>query len=508
MQLTQGLRWCQSVVPAKTSTIDGDRTRTWAETGDRVARLAAGLRRLGVQRGSRVIVLALNSDRYAEALYAIAWAGAVSVPFNTRWAKAEVIDAATDSAPSLVMVDAHFAPFASDFAAGGLDVVLIDGDGGDRSLEMLVASESPMADGCGRGDDLASIFFTGGTTGRNKGVMLSHVNLVSSFLMLHARAPYAEDTRFLYTPPLFHLAAATSLFGITAVGGANIFLPGFEPMRTLRAIEQHRISAMVLVPTMIGTLCETLRTVEADVSSIVRLSYGASAISPALLERAMRTFPNAEFVQGYGQTELSPALTLLDHADHLAGRLSSAGRPLPLAEVRIVDGDMAPLPAGEVGEVVARGPNVMAGYWRLPDLTAETIVDGWLRTGDVGYLDADGYLYLVDRVKDMIVSGGENIYSAEVEHVLMRHAGVLQCAAIGVPDPQWGERVHAIVVMREGSPASEDELASHCRNLMAGYKCPKSFEFRTSQLPLSGVGKVLKTELRKPYWENSRRNIG
>lgn len=506
MQLTQSLRWCGSVVPRRTSTICEDRTRTWGETADRVSRLASGLRGLGIGPDDRVVILALNSDRYAEALYAIAWAGAVSVPFNTRWTKYEIDDALEICRPALVFVDGRFAEMAPSLAERGLKVVLLDADG-EHSLEGLIAASPEMPDASGSGDDLASIFFTGGTTGRNKGVMLSHTNLMSSVLMLHARAPYSEETRFLFLPPLFHLAAATSLFAMTMVGGTNIFVPGFDPVGTLKAIERHHVSATIVVPTMIGALCETLLSVEADVSSVIRMSYGASAISPALLERAMTAFPRAEFVQGYGQTELSPALTALTHADHLAGRLASAGRALPMAELRIVDSDMATVPTGEVGEVIARGPNMMLGYWRQPELTGQAIVDGWLKTGDVGYLDEDGYLYLVDRVKDMIVTGGENVYSAEVENVLMRHPAVLQCAVIGVPDPQWGERVHAVICVREGVAVDAADIAAHCREVIAGYKCPKSFDLRSTPLPLSGVGKVLKGELRKEHWSQQGRNV-
>jgi long-chain acyl-CoA synthetase len=235
--------------------------------------------------------------------------------------------------------------------------------------------------------------------------------------------------------------------------------------------------------------------------------YGASPISTAALQATMKFLPNAKFCQAYGQTELSPGATVLDHDDHLAGRLRSAGRPLPCVDLRIVDEDMRSLPTGEVGQVVVRGPNVMLGYWNQPELTAETIVDGWLKTGDAGYLDPEGYLFLVDRVKDMIVSGGENVYSSEVENALLAHDEVLQCAVIGVPDERWGERVHAVLFVRPGSSVTEDDLVAHCRPLIANYKRPKSFELRYEPLPLSGVGKILKTELRKAFWGEGDRRI-
>lgn len=507
MQLTQGLRWSRNMVPDREAMIYGDRVRTWGESVDRIARFASGLQRRGIVPGNRVAMLGLNSDRFAEALYAISWAGAVPVPFNTRWAKGEIVAAVDDSMPSMVMIDQHFREAAGEFAAAGLDVVFMDDEAGDHSMEGLIETGHSMSDAAGRGDELAAIFFTGGTTGRNKGVMLSHANLMSSAIMLQARAPYAEGTRVLYTPPLFHLAAAASLFGVTLVGGTHVFLKGFEPVETLRAIEKHQISALILVPTMINMLCETIPTVQANVASVRRVTYGASAISSTVLTRAAELFFNAQFVQGYGQTEAAPVITVLEHTDHFAGRLSSAGRPLSLVEIGIVDPEMRPRARGEVGEVVARGPNVMLGYWGLPDITKETIVNGWLRTGDAGYVDDEGYLYLVDRVKDMIVSGGENVYSAEVENALMRHPAIFQCAVIGVPDARWGERVHAVVQLREGRHVAEEELIAHCRELIAAYKSPKSFDF-WARLPLSAAGKVLKNELRKSFWASSERNIG
>lgn len=508
MQLTQGLRRSQGLFPNRIATVYGGRIRRWSETAERVARLAGGLHKLGVCPGDRVAILAMNSDRYVEAYYAIAWAGAVAVPFNTRWAKAEIEFAVKDSELALLIVDAAFTGQGQALATAGIAVVSMDADGGPHSLEGLIETERPIADRCGRGDALAGIFYTGGTTGRSKGVMLSHANLVSNFLMLQAVAPYAQDTTFLHTPPMFHLADASGLFGLTQLGATHVILPGFEPGATLQAIEDHGVSALVLVPTMIAMLCEALSSRPTDLSGVRRLTYGASAISAALLERAMTVFANAEFVQAYGQTELSPIATILDHADHLAGRLQSAGRAIPGIDIRVVDAHMASVAPGQVGEIVARGPNVMRGYWHQPELTGQTIADGWLRTGDAGYLDDTGYLYLVDRVKDMIVSGGENVYSAEVENALMRHPDVLQCAIIGVPDDRWGERVHAVLYLREGSPVTEAELAAHCAPLIANYKRPRSFELRDTPLPLSAAGKILKTELRRPFWQGHARSIG
>lgn len=509
MQLTQGLRRSAALLGESTATICGDRSATWSIFADRVARLAGGLFAKGIGPGDRVVILALNSDRYMEALYAIAWAGAVSVPFNTRWAAAEMKAALDDCTPSAIFADEAYAAQAQVLDTGvGIPLIGMEGPLSGGSIEKLVAEHRPVADRAGNGDDLACIVYTGGTTGRSKGVMLSHANLLINFLLFHAAAPFDRDTRFLHTPPMFHLADLANVFGITMIGGSHVILPGFEANAVIDAVVRHQVNALVLVPTMIGMLCETLRARPADLSVIRRMTYGASPISPALLERAMAVMPNTRFCQGFGQTEHSPALTMLDHSDHLAGRLESCGRPLPGVDMRIVDADLVDLPKGEVGEVVVRGPSVMLGYWNQPELTAATVVNGWLRTGDAGRFDGEGYLYLVDRVKDMIVSGGENVYSAEVENALLEHPDVIQCAAIGVPDDLWGERVHAVIQLREGSSATETDLIQHCEPLIANYKRPKSIELRFTPLPLSGVGKILKSELRAPYWEGRTRRIG
>ena len=508
MQLTQSLRRNEMLYADRAATIFADRETCWSELGARVARLAGSLHAKGARPGDRVAILALNSDRYLEVYYALAWSGCIAVPCNTRWAAAEIEHAISESQPALVFVDAHFAAYAETFARSGIAVIGMDEAAGADSLEHLVNTGERLPDRCGSGGDLAGIFYTGGTTGRSKGVMLSHANLLTNFLLLQAVAPYDADTVFLHTPPMFHLADATHLFGLSMLGATHVILPGFEANAAIDAIERHGITAMVLVPTMIGMLCEALRDRPADMSSVRRLTYGASPISAALLERALTALPNARFCQAYGQTELSPCATVLDHEAHLAGRLDSAGRPLPTVDVRIVDGAMRDVPRGEVGEIVARGPCAMIGYWRQPEATAATVVDGWVRTGDAGRFDAEGFLYLVDRVKDMIVSGGENVYSAEVESALLRHPEILQCAVIGIPDERWGEAVHAVLQVRAGSTVTPAELAAHCEPLIANYKRPRSWALRRESLPLSGVGKIMKTELRRGFWEGRARNIG
>ncbi len=507
MRLTQGLHRNRLLCPDRTATVYGDRRRSWTELADRISRLAGGLHAKGARAGDRIGIIALNSDQMIEAYYAILWAGCVAVPFNTRWADAEVDHALDDSRPRIVLVDNGFAEVHARLSARGVTIIGLAGSAGPESFEALIGSNAPCPDQCRSGDELAIIFYTGGTTGRSKGVMLSHANLLINFAFYSMVAPHPPGTMFLHTPPLFHLGDAVMLFGLTNIGATHVVLPGFDPDAVIDAVERHGANALFLVPTMIGMLCEALRTRPADMSGVTRLNYGAAPISRSLLERAMAALPNAAFVQAYGQTELSPFATVLDHEDHLGDRLNSAGRPIPSVDLRIVDAELREVPRGAPGEIVVRGPGVMLGYWNLLEQTERTIVDGWLRTGDAGYMDDNGYLFLVDRVKDMIVSGGENIYSAEVERALSSHPDVLQCAVIGVPDDKWGERVHAILHVRPGSTACAADLIAHCEPLIANYKRPKSLDLRTEPLPLSGVGKVMKAELRKPFWEGRARAI-
>ncbi len=517
MRLTQGLHRSVQIRPDAIATVFGDRRQTWRQVRDRVARLASALTALGLQRGDRVAPVVLNSDRYIELYFACWWAGLVIVPGNTRWALAEHIYALRDSEAAVLVVDRSFANLAAPIAeACDLRAVLFMDDGpppaGTSSLDDLIAAAEPMADACGQDDELCALFYTGGTTGRSKGVMLSHRGLISSFLCSSATVPTREDAIFLHSPPMFHLADAAMVIGVTMVGGTHVVVPFFSPQSVIDAIAAEGVTDLVLVPTMFSMLGEYVADRPADLTSVRKVVYGASPVSEALLRRTMQLFPNAEFQQAYGQTELSPVATILTPAAHRAADAStpylrSAGQAIVGVEVRIVDDALNERPLGEVGEIAVRSPGAMLGYWNLPELTHATLVDGWVRTGDAGYMDGEGFVYLVDRVKDMIVSGGENVFSAEVENALSAHEHVVECAVIGAPDERWGERVHAIVRLRGDVRLSPDEIIDHCRALIAGYKCPRSVEFRTDPLPLSGAGKILKTELRKAYWPEDGRRI-
>ena len=496
-----------------------ERQRTWAEVGDRIARLASALQRLDAGKGDRVAILMLNQDRYLELYLAIAWAGAVVVPLNIRWSAAENRDCLSDCEPKLLFVDAAFGAMGAEIAKTLTNLVVIYADDApqtrpERALEYekLIAEAAPIPDVEALETDLAGIFYTGGTTGRSKGVMLSHRNLVSNARNGQAIAHVQSEPCYLHAAPMFHLADVSALNWMLLGVGAHAFIRGFTPEAVARAIEKFRVTDVLLVPTMIQMFVDQPDFSKYDLRSLRHVIYGASPISEAVLDRAISALPNTEFIQAYGMSELSPTATFLPWKDHLAearakGRHRSAGRAAALVEVRVVDPLGKPVPPRVVGEIAVRGDNVMMGYWERPEETAKAIIDGWMHTGDAGYMDEDAYVYIVDRIKDMIVTGGENVYSAEVENCLAQHPAVAQCAVFGIPSERWGEAVHAVVMRKSGVTVTTDEIIEFCKARIAGYKCPRSVTIQDGLLPLSGAGKILKRELRKPYWENRSRQV-
>jgi long-chain acyl-CoA synthetase len=323
---------------------------------------------------------------------------------------------------------------------------------------------------------------------------------------------YGDDSTYLHAAPMFHLADCASTFAVTMAAGAHAFIAKFDPADTLRAFQEYQVTHCLLVPMMINILVHFPAVQDYDVSSLKRILYGASPMPRAVIARALEVFSNCEFGQGYGMTELAPVATILDPKYHvldgpLASKLKSAGTATFSVEVRIVDTDDNELPRGEIGEVAVRGPIVMQGYWKKPEATAQALRGGWMHTGDAAYMDEDGFVFIVDRLKDMIISGGENIYSVEVENALYQHPTVAMCAVIGVPDEEWGELVHAIVVPKGGQEVDPGALIAHCKELIAGYKCPRSITVRDEPLPISGAGKILKSELRRPFWDGYERQV-
>jgi acyl-CoA synthetase (AMP-forming)/AMP-acid ligase II len=511
--LTQSLHRNSQIDGNRTATVYGDRTRTWAESADRVARLASGLKELGVGPGDRVAMLSLNSDRYHEYLLATWWIGGVVNPINIRWSPAEIAYTLEDSATAVLLVDDTFLPALEPVRDGAPCVTTVVHCGEAETPPGLIAYESLLEHGTvedvrAGGDDLAGIFYTGGTTGFPKGVMLSHANLIVSALGTAATGNFvAADGKLLHAAPMFHLADLAAWNGRNLVGGSHVIVPMFTPEGVIAAIEQHHPTDALLVPTMIQMLVDAPGIKEADTSSLRKVVYGASPISEALLERVERVLPHVALTQAYGMTELSPVATILPpeaHADAVLRR--SAGRAAPHSEVRIVDENDVEVPRGTVGEIVVRGGHVMLGYWNKPEETAAALRGGWMHTGDGGRMDDEGYVYVVDRIKDMIVSGGENVYSAEVENAVAQHPAVAACAVIGVPDTEWGERVHAVVVLKPGATVDADELREHTKGLIAGYKAPRSMEV-VDALPVSGAGKVLKRELREKHWSGTDRAV-
>lgn len=510
MYLTQGLRRAAQIRPLGQSTVFGTRRRVWSETADRVARIAGGLSEAGVQPGDRVAILALNSDRYFELFYAIPWLGAVMVPVNTRLAPPEVRYVLEDSGARVLFIDGAMAMHI-DALDGQMPAVeelfYLDDDApptGVRHYEGL-ADAPAIADAGAGGDTLAGIFYTGGTTGKSKGVMLSHNNLMWNAMNVIAGLHYDQDVTFLHSAPMFHLADGSATFGVTACGGCHVFVPRFDVTDCLRTMEQERVTHAVYVPTMINMLVNHPTVSDFGLSYLKYIQYGASPMPEGLLRKAFQVFPNSQFVQGYGMTEAAPALTVLLPRYHTlegpyAGRLKSCGQAAHTAELKIVDDNRHEVPRGTIGEVAAKGPMIMLGYWNKPQETAAVLQDGWYYSGDAAYMDDEGFVFIVDRFKDMIISGGENIYSAEVENAISLLPGVAEVAVIGIPDAKWGEAVHAIIVPRPGANLTTEAVIAHCRTQIAGYKCPRSVEFRDTSLPLSGAGKVLKRELREPFW--------
>ena len=510
MYLTQGLHRSLQATPRAIATIYKDRQHTYAEHGDRVARLAGALQQLGVAAGDRVGIVSLNSDRFAEYLMAVPWAGGAVTPINIRWTPAEVAYAMNDSGTRVLLLDDAFAPMAAVLreAAPGVQTYIHCGDGptpaGMLSYEELVAGSEPVEDAYRHGEDLAGIYYTGGTTGFPKGVMLSHTNFVTSGLGTVATGELLEaGATLLHAAPMFHLADLAAWSGLTILGGTHLMVPFFEPVSVMAAIQEHRPTDVLLVPTMIQVLVDHPESANYDLSSMKRMLYGGSSIAEGVLRRTMERLPGLRLVQAYGQTEASPVVTLLLPEDHHGDWLRSGGRAAPHSEVAVLDLDGRPVADGDVGEICCRGAHVMQGYWNKPEQSAEALRGGWLHTGDLGYLDADGFVFVVDRLKDMIVTGGENVYSAEVENALSKHADVAASAVIGVPDENYGERVHAVVVLAassgtEGEAATAAALQAFCREHIAGYKVPRSFEFLEA-LPVSGAGKILKRELREGY---------
>ena len=496
----------------RTAVVEGERSLTYAQLAKRVGAVGAALDDLDLGEGARVGYLGVNSLAHLECWLAVPAFGRVLVDLNFRLAAEELAFMVDDAGIEVLVADSAQLGVARGLRqrCPGLRQLILDAPAADDdclAYEDLAAGSPAPAPGVER-DALGTISYTGGTTGVPKGVMLSHGNLLANAQHNLVATGHRPEDRFLHVPPMFHVAGTSNVFACTWVGTRQVLLPRFDPALVLAAIERERITHMALVPTMLAMLLDAPGFDDTDLSSLRNVQYAASPISPELQRRVLERLP-CEVAQFYGMTEAAPTVTHLTPEDHrdAPGRLASMGAPVPgvQVEVRGAAGDR--LPAGEAGELWIRGPNVMLGYWNRPDATAEALVGGWYRSGDIVRSDGDGYLTMVDRAKDMIISGGENVYSIEVESVLAEHRDVLEAAVFGIPDARWGEAVHAVVTARPGAGLGVEELIEHARRRIAGFKVPRSIDVRGEPLPKSGAGKVLKGELRKPYWTGRERRV-
>lgn len=518
LALTQFVRRAAQINPHGTATICGDRRQNWLQFEERVRRTAGMLHKLGLQDGQRVAILSPNSDVYLEFLFAIPWAGGVCVPVNTRLATPEIVDCLNDAGARFLVLADPFVQIANTLyqQCDALEkIVALCDEQCDADVlrhSELLAQADVITDAGRHGADLAALFYTGGTTGRAKGVMITHEGMFLNILQWINAVGVTEDDRFLISPPMFHAAGGENSMAVVALAATAYFMPQFDVPGLLGAIEQEGLTKLPLVATMLNIVVNHPQVEDFDLSSVSKITYGASPIPERTLLRALEVLPNASFCQIFGQTEGGPAVTALPPKYHVlsgscAGKLKSVGLPLIGVDVAIQDDSGLELPRNEIGEICVRGPGVSPGYWNLPDITAASKRNGWLRTGDAGYMDDDGLLYIADRIKDMIISGGENVYPAEVEKALLLHDAVAECVVIGIPHQKWGEQVHAIVHLAEGLSLTEDQLIEHCRQHIAGYKCIRSVEFREEPFPLSAANKILKRELRAPYWRDHERKI-
>jgi long-chain acyl-CoA synthetase len=474
---------------------DGSRV-TFVQLHDHVKRLAAALTQAGFLPGDRLALLLPNGREYIELVYACAWLGIIAVPINTRLSPVEIDHVLADASPrGLIRHSTLPAPESRLPLEFVLDQEHLDGLSG------------PSPDPCYDPEAILTLIYTSGTTGRPKGVMLTHSNVFANVSNFNYWMQYKEGGAYLHAAPIFHIADFPAMFAAPAFGACQAAMPRFSASSFCEAVAKERISYTVLVPTMINLLLQFVENSPCDLSSLELLAYGGSPMAPELIRRARKLLPNAKLVQVYGLSETGFLTGLQDH-EHTDDRLVSCGRPCPGIEVQVTDESGNLLETGQKGELVARGSNVMRGYWNNEPETAAAFRNGFFRTGDIGYQDREGFLYLLDRQKDMIVTGGENVYSGEVEAVILNHPAVREVAVFGMPDPQWGEIVAACVVLKPGMQLTVDALIRHCRQSLANYKVPRHVEFSETDLPKSGSGKILKRLLRERYWSGAQRLVG
>jgi long-chain acyl-CoA synthetase len=478
-----------------TALVSGASRPTFQDFHARVGGIAAALTQQGFKAGDRLALLLPNETEYLELIYACAWLGITAVPLNTRLSTPEIDGVLADATPrGLIRHSSFAAPTLRVSWERVLDVEPLEVGGCDYPAPIY----DPEA--------ILALIYTSGTTGHPKGVAVTHAALLANVDHVNYWFPYTEGGVYLHAAPLFHIADFPFMFAAPAFGTCQVTIPKFNPQVFCETVRKERVTRTVLVPTMINLLIQFEDLADYDLSSLVELGYGGSPIAPELIHRARQALPGVKLVQVYGLSETGFLTGLEDH-EHTESRLLSCGRSCPGIEVRVTDESGQDVPVGRTGELVVRGANVMHGYWNSPEQTQLAFRDGMFRTGDIGYQDADGFVYILDRLKDMIVTGGENVYSGEVEAVIYEHPAVREAAVFGIPDPQWGELVMACVVLKPGDTIGADELIAHCRRFISGYKIPRRIEFSPDELPKSGSGKILKRALRERFWVHQERGV-
>lgn len=490
-----------------------DVTLTWEAFGDRIARLSRVLSDCGVRRGDRFAIIAKNSHRFDEMKWAGFWVGVVPVPVNWRLAPREIYAVLEDCDARLLVVDPEHLPLVQlpEFARWHDRILVLAqrAEGTAMAVEELIANAMPRSPVACAGDDVAILFYTGGTTGRSKGVQITHGNLAINALQGGVALSPRQSDVYLHITPMFHAAELLATPWLLS-GAAHVYLPGFVPERMLGVIERYGVTSMNIVPTMLIRLLSEPGFAQRDVSSLRTILFGSSSMTADWVARLVRTLPQAQICSGYGLTETAPNATMLEpellRAAVLEGKrpelVGSVGKPLVGMSIRIADEAGNEVARGTAGEILMKGPNVMKGYHNRPEETAKALRGGWLHTGDFGHLDDDGNLYVLDRIKDMIISGGENVYSAEVETALAECGDVEEVAVFGVPDEVFGEAVCAAVVVKPGAAVSADRFGAFCRERIAAYKVPRLFAF-VDALPRTSIGKIAKGELRIRFAERA-----
>jgi len=463
---------------------------------ERVRNIAAALVGLGFAAGDRLALLLPNGPEYIELVYACGWLGVTAVPINTRLSSAEIDRVLADASPRGLVRHSSLPkptvqlPWQLLLDENPLDV---------RNEFCPEPVDEPEA--------ILALIYTSGTTGRPKGVIVTHANILADVEHFNYWMRYKECGVFLHAAPIFHIADFPAMFAAPALGACQVTIPKFSPQGFCELVQQERVTHTVLVPTMLNLLTQMPETKPYDLSSLEVLAYGGSPMAPELVNRTRKFLPNVKLLQCYGLSETG-FLTGLEDQEHVESRLLSCGRACPGIDLRVEDESGKEVEVGQHGELVARGTNVMRGYWNDSEDTALAFRNGMFRTGDIGYQDSDGYFYILDRMKDMIVTGGENVYSGEVEAVTYKHPSVREVAVFGIPDRQWGELVMACVALKLGRALSVNDLTSHCRQFLANYKIPRRVEFSDTELPKSGSGKILKRILRERFWTHELRAVG